>query len=130
VLSVIAFDVDHFKRINDAHGHHGGDRALQRIARIAQASLPEGARVGRMGGEEFLAVLPGASAAEALAAAEHLRLAIAGAGLDGQRTAHPVTISLGVATAGAEDDSEALLRRADGALYRAKREGRDRVIAG
>jgi diguanylate cyclase (GGDEF)-like protein len=129
-LSVIAFDVDHFKRINDLHGHHGGDRALQRIAQVAQASLPEGARVGRMGGEEFLAVLPGADAEAAMAVAERLRLAVAEADLDGLRMDERITVSLGVVAAGPEDDSEALLKRADGALYRAKREGRDRAIAG
>jgi diguanylate cyclase (GGDEF)-like protein len=129
-LSVIAFDVDHFKRINDLHGHHGGDRALQRIAQIAQASLPEGARVGRMGGEEFLAVLPGVDAEAAMAVAERLRLAVAEADLDGLRMDERITVSLGVVAAGPEDDSEALLKRADGALYRAKREGRDRAIAG
>jgi diguanylate cyclase (GGDEF)-like protein len=129
-LSVIAFDVDHFKRINDLHGHHGGDRALQRIAQVAQASLPEGARVGRMGGEEFLAVLPGADAEAAMAVAERLRLAVAEADLDGLRMDERITVSLGVVAAGPEYDSEALLKRADGALYRAKREGRDRAIAG
>jgi diguanylate cyclase (GGDEF)-like protein len=129
-LSVIAFDVDHFKRINDLHGHHGGDRALQRIAQSAQTSLPEGARVGRMGGEEFLAVLPGVAAGPAMAAAERLRLAIAEDALDGFRDGERITISLGVVAAGPEDDSETLLKRADGALYRAKREGRDRAVAG
>lgn len=129
-LSVIAFDVDHFKRVNDRHGHHGGDRALQRIAQVAQASLPEGARVGRMGGEEFLAVLPGVDAASAMAAAERLRLAVAEADLDGRRMEERITVSLGVVAAGPDDDSEALLKRADGALYRAKREGRDRAVSG
>lgn len=129
-LSVIAFDVDHFKRINDRHGHHGGDRALQRIAEVARASLPEGARVGRMGGEEFLAVLPGIDAEPAMAVAERLRQAVAEADLDGLRMDERITVSLGVVAAGPEDDSEALLKRADGALYRAKGEGRDRAIAG
>lgn len=129
-LAVIAFDVDHFKRVNDLHGHHGGDRVLQAIAGIVDGWLPERARAGRMGGEEFLAVLPGADAVAARAAAEALREAVSQAGFEGFQAGERITISLGIAVAGAGDDIESLLRRADGALYSAKHEGRDRAVAG
>jgi diguanylate cyclase (GGDEF)-like protein len=129
-LTVVAFDVDHFKRVNDMHGHHGGDRALRAIAGIVLRGLPPDARVGRMGGEEFLAVLPGMDDAPAHALAERLREAVSGAGFEGFAPGDRVTISLGLAGAGPGEDVEALLRRADGALYRAKREGRDRTVAG
>jgi diguanylate cyclase (GGDEF)-like protein len=127
-LSVAVFDIDHFKRINDAHGHHGGDRVLEAIAAIARARTPAGGRVGRFGGEEFLLVLPGMTAEGAHDVAEALRRAIADdAGLGGEAR---VTISLGVAEALAGERGETLLRRADDALYRAKREGRDRTELG
>ena len=129
-LAVGVFDIDHFKRINDAHGHQGGDRALRSIADVVRRSLPADARVGRMGGEEFLAVLPGMDAVRAHALAETLREAVSAAGFEGGRSDEQVTISLGVAAAGADENADALLKRADDALYRAKREGRDRTVSG
>ncbi|MES2669799.1 MAG: diguanylate cyclase [Pseudomonadota bacterium] len=128
-LSVIAFDVDHFKRINDLYGHHVGDRVLCAIADAVGRELPDIARVGRMGGEEFLVVLPGTVAADAREVAEALRTAILGAKYDGFADDERVTISLGVAEAGLDDDVEMLLRRADSAMYRAKSEGRDRTAS-
>lgn len=128
-LSVIAFDVDHFKRINDLYGHHVGDRVLCAIADAVSRELPDTARVGRMGGEEFLIVLPGTVAARALEVAEALRSAVRGAKHDSVADAQRVTVSLGVAEAAHDDDVEMLLRRADGAMYRAKGEGRDRTVS-
>jgi diguanylate cyclase (GGDEF)-like protein len=129
-LSVAVFDIDHFKRINDAHGHHGGDRVLEAIAAVARARTPEGASVGRLGGEEFLMVLPGMDAAAARQVAEALREAVSGSALGLTGDATRVTISLGVAGAQSDERGESLLRRADDALYRAKREGRDRTEMG
>lgn len=129
-LGVIAFDVDHFKRINDTHGHHAGDRVLQTIAGIANRQIPEYAKMGRMGGEEFLVVVPATGVAECWDIAEALRTAISSAGFEGRRDGERVTISLGIGESGPEDDIEALLKRADAALYRAKREGRDRTVRG
>jgi diguanylate cyclase (GGDEF)-like protein len=129
-LAVIAFDVDHFKRINDVHGHHGGDRVLESIADVIARRLPPAAKVGRMGGEEFLIVLPACGAATASALAEDLRARVAEARFDGFDADERVTISLGVSEGVPGDDIEALLRRADAALYRAKGEGRDRVVLG
>jgi diguanylate cyclase (GGDEF)-like protein len=129
-LAVIAFDVDHFKRINDVHGHHGGDRVLESITDVIALHLPPAAKVGRMGGEEFLIVLPACGAGAASALAEDLRARVAGARFDGFDADERVTISLGVSEGVPGDDIEALLRRADAALYRAKGEGRDRVVVG
>ncbi|MBX3710767.1 MAG: GGDEF domain-containing protein [Lysobacter sp.] len=129
-LAVIAFDVDHFKRINDVHGHQGGDRVLESIADVVARHLPPAGRLGRMGGEEFLIVLPACGAAAASALAEDLRARVAGARFDGFDAEARVTISLGVSEGAPGDDIEALLRRADAALYRAKGEGRDRVVLG
>jgi diguanylate cyclase (GGDEF)-like protein len=129
-LGVITFDVDHFKRINDTHGHHGGDRVLRAIAEIARHQIPGDARMGRMGGEEFLVVVPAAQAPVVWEIAEALRTAISATGFGGGRDGDRVTISLGVSEGGPKDDVEALLKRADAALYQAKREGRDRTVRG
>lgn len=129
-LGVIAFDVDHFKRINDAYGHHGGDRVLRAIAEIVDRQLPDNAKLGRMGGEEFLVVVPATQAAQVWEIAEALRTAMSAAAFEGFRDGARVTISLGVTESRAEDDVEALLKRADAALYQAKREGRDRAVWG
>ncbi len=129
-LGVIAFDVDHFKRINDAYGHHGGDRVLRAIAEIIDRQLPDNAKLGRMGGEEFLVVVPATQAAQVWEIAEALRTAMSAAAFEGFRDGARVTISLGVTESRAEDDVEALLKRADAALYQAKREGRDRTVWG
>jgi diguanylate cyclase (GGDEF)-like protein len=129
-LGVIAFDVDHFKRINDAYGHHGGDRVLRAIAEIVDRQLPDNAKLGRMGGEEFLVVVPATQAAQVWEIAEALRTAMSAAAFEGFRDGARVTISLGVTESRAEDDVEALLKRADAALYQAKREGRDRTVWG
>ena len=129
-LSVVSFDVDHFKQINDAHGHHGGDRVLRALASCVTARLPEKARVGRMGGEEFLVVLPGVGIDAAQAIAEALRASLSTQSFEGFGDDERVTISLGVSETGDQDNVEALLRRVDAALYRAKHEGRDRSVRG
>ncbi len=129
-VGVIAFDVDHFKRINDTYGHHGGDRALREIAAIAQRHIPADARMGRMGGEEFLVVVPAAQATVVWDMAEVLRMAISAACFESGRDDGRVTISLGVSEGKPGDDVETLLKRADAALYQAKHEGRDRTVRG
>jgi diguanylate cyclase (GGDEF)-like protein len=129
-LAVIAFDVDHFKRINDVHGHQGGDRVLRAMAEIVGRSLPANARLGRMGGEEFLIVLPACGADAAFDLAERLRARVAEARFEGFADDERVTISLGTSAGAPGDDVEVLLRRADAALYRAKGEGRDRAVRG
>jgi diguanylate cyclase (GGDEF)-like protein len=127
--AVLLFDLDHFKRINDELGHPAGDACLRRVSEIALDSVRAGDTVGRIGGEEFLIVMPGATSDSAMMVGERLRLSIS---LSGLRHANgdPVTASLGVAAASVGDTAETLVARADGALYKAKRLGRNRIVEG
>lgn len=128
-FGVLLLDVDHFKRINDTLGHAAGDDALQRLVGILRDGMRAQDTLGRMGGEEFIVLLPGVGAAQALAAAERLRGAVEQARPVLSGTPWPMTVSIGVAALAGEEDFEALLRRADGAMYAAKRGGRNRVAA-
>lgn len=126
-LAVAIFDIDHFKQINDLHGHATGDAVIRRVGQRAKASLREDDMVGRFGGEEFVCILQGRSALSAELVAERVRKAVhadtegAAAGLPG------VTVSIGLAVYAGEASIEDLLQRADKALYAAKREGRNRL---
>jgi diguanylate cyclase (GGDEF)-like protein len=125
-VGVIAADLDHFKAINDEHGHAAGDAALTQVAYRLRKRLRAFDLVYRLGGEEFLVLLPGADLIEAQAFAEDLRAAIADEPLsDGMA----VTISMGVSASmrGSTFDFQAVAQRADKALYEAKRSGRNRV---
>lgn len=129
-MSVLMLDIDHFKRVNDRHGHAAGDEVLAEFARRAKGALRRNDVMARLGGEEFAAFLPGARAAEAEAAANRIRSAIAGEPITavGQRLA--VTVSIGVAARKAgETSAEAIVARADRALYAAKTQGRDRIVS-
>ncbi|NUS37728.1 MAG: GGDEF domain-containing protein [Lysobacter sp.] len=127
-LSVLILDVDHFKRINDACGHLAGDQVLAQVARACQEAMRQHDRLGRIGGEEFLVVLPSTRLAQAHPIAERLREAVAAVSLDAIGNGLKVTASIGVAELQATDaDLKALLQRADLALYAAKAQGRDRV---
>jgi two-component system cell cycle response regulator len=128
--SVILVDLDHFKRVNDTHGHAAGDAVLQHAASTLRSILRPYDLVGRYGGEEFVVVLPGCDAEGARAAAERLRTSMASASVAVGETTVRVTCSLGVAVGGmgTERGRDALLEAADAALYRAKKGGRDRVV--
>jgi diguanylate cyclase (GGDEF)-like protein/PAS domain S-box-containing protein len=127
-LSVVLLDVDHFKRINDTHGHPAGDAVLREVARRKSASIRPYDAVGRYGGEEFLVVLPGCDGAEALGVAERLRHALASRPMEtAESLALAVTASFGVAACTGALTDEQLVAQADAALYRAKGEGRNRV---
>lgn len=128
-LSVVAFDVDHFKRINDAFGHDAGDRVLRRIVALAGDAGRSGDRLGRVGGEEFLLVLPGARQAVAEEIAERVRMRVAAAPFDEVAPGTQATVSLGVAEWQAGESGDALRQRADAALYAAKQAGRNRTRA-
>ena len=126
-LSVAVFDIDHFKTVNDLHGHLAGDVVLQRVASAATHASRIDDVVGRLGGEEFVLLLPGADQMAATAVAERVRLAI-GADRGVDVAADPrVTISIGVAEMREDATATNLLNRADRALYEAKRAGRNRM---
>ena len=124
-LALVIFDIDHFKSVNDSYGHPAGDSVLRRVAQIALAQAREGDVVGRVGGEEFVWIVPGAQAESARVMTERLRQAIAqSSAVDG---VPPVTISLGYTAFQPSDTSLSMFARADGALYDAKHSGRNRV---
>ena len=135
-ISTVMVDVDFFKRINDAHGHPYGDKVLQRVASLLQQALrAEDDFVARFGGEEFIVVLPGTGAEGALKVAERMRTLVQVAGSPAMQRDTPLqgndvwtTVSCGVATTWpvAAHDPARLVAEADAALYRAKREGRNR----
>ncbi len=124
-LSAIMFDIDHFKRINDTHGHGVGDDAIRSVAQEAEK---EGAILGRLGGEEFAVLLRGQGLAAAAATAEGLRQRIAGLCFATDTGPISLTCSFGVSEWEAGDAIDRLLRRADIALYAAKARGRNRVV--
>lgn len=129
-VSLIALDIDHFKRVNDTWGHHAGDVVLQEIATRLNAHVRPRDIVCRPGGEEFIVILPETTGDLACTAAERLRQAIAEEPfeVEGVPTSLDVTVSAGVSTTrGADDTPAALMKRADEALYAAKTEGRNRV---
>jgi diguanylate cyclase (GGDEF)-like protein len=128
-LSVLLMDLDHFKQVNDTHGHLTGDQVLTSVAQVIRENAPAGASIGRLGGEEFAMVLR-EPLKDAVALAERVRAAVAAQSIETREIALPVTISIGVAQSDAEGSTSAdLLRRADEQLYRAKEEGRNRVCA-
>ena len=133
-LAVMMVDVDHFKQVNDQHGHGAGDRLLVSIAQTMARALRPHDALGRMGGEEFAAVLPGVSPTEAQAIAERVRSAVEHQALDPVEDGpQRATVSIGLvhsATMGSDADMDTLLLAADAALYRAKAEGRNRVMVG
>ncbi|WP_305095575.1 sensor domain-containing diguanylate cyclase [Croceibacterium aestuarii] len=124
-LTVVLFDIDHFKHVNDGFGHAVGDEVLVRVAELAQRLVRSDDMVGRLGGEEFVWLLPGVNSAEGARLAERLRDAIHGQ--SGEGGLPPVTISLGLASRRGDEDAEAILARADAALYAAKNGGRNQV---
>jgi diguanylate cyclase (GGDEF)-like protein len=128
-FAVLMIDIDHFKRFNDTHGHRLGDAVLRNFADQASAVLRDGDCLGRVGGEEFLAVLPDTGEEDAILVADRLREYIASHPLLWQARRYAVTVSIGLCTAGAESSLDLLVARADRALYMAKKAGRNRVAA-
>ena len=128
-LAMMIIDVDHFKRINDEFGHEGGDNALIETVRRIRESLRSEDLVGRLGGEEFVAVMPSTDGQSALAAAERMRSAFAEEPMRIGGGDITITVSVGVAVLDAQDQQYShLLRRADRAMYAAKSAGRNRVM--
>ncbi|MEW6694893.1 MAG: GGDEF domain-containing protein [Pseudomonadota bacterium] len=123
--TLAVLDLDHFKAINDQHGHEVGDAVLRDVAAVAQACLRKTDRLYRLGGEEFVIWLPHGGQAAAAVVLERVRCAVRAQVRVGERA---VTLSAGAATHAPPEAWEACLARADAALYRAKREGRDRLV--
>lgn len=129
--SLIELDLDHFKQVNDSFGHDAGDRVLKLVARVLRESVREQDQTFRLGGEEFLVLLPEADQATALMVAERIRLSIHQLDLVGEAPGGRLTVSLGVSTKSAQfsTDFSHQMELADQALYAAKGDGRDRVRA-
>lgn len=124
-MALLAVDLDHFKTINDTHGHQVGDRVLIRFVDTVNALLRRGDELGRFGGEEFVVLLPETALPEALLVAERIRAAC-----QADTGAPPYTVSIGVAGYQSDTDTvDSLLGRADAAMYRAKAKGRNQVEA-
>ena len=125
-LSILMFDIDFFKRINDTHGHPTGDAVLKLLARTSRQILRRQDFLARYGGEEFVAILPGSNLDGATVLGEKLRSQIAAIDFPGPGR---VTVSIGCATHLHDESLENLVARADAALYQAKHDGRNRVVA-
>jgi diguanylate cyclase (GGDEF)-like protein/PAS domain S-box-containing protein len=126
-LSLLMLDVDRFKLINDTYGHSGGDKVLRRVADLIRRTVREVDTGGRLGGEEFALLLPNTALDEALILAERLRAAVAAEAGAAIALGVAVTVSIGAAQLVPGDAFDALLSKADAAMYRAKQAGRDRV---
>jgi len=126
-LSVLMVDIDHFKRINDTHGHIVGDQALKAVASALKDSLRNVDMVFRYGGEEFMVLLSNTSREAASMVGERLRLAVLGIQYLVENRAIELSVSLGCASLLPGESMDSLLRRADNALYVSKREGRNRL---
>jgi diguanylate cyclase (GGDEF)-like protein len=126
-VSVMMFDVDNFKVINDTYGHIAGDTILTRMVDVIRAHLRSSDHFIRFGGEEFVVILPGIDVPEGVQLAERLRRLVKGIDFD---FTSGVTCSFGVCGRHEDDDIDALIRRVDRLLYQAKDGGRDRVVAG
>lgn len=130
-LAFLLLDIDDFKVVNDTYGHLEGDQVLQRIAKAGRGVLRRGDLFGRIGGEEFAAVLPGCAPTMAVQVAERLGQEIAQLGFSHEEQDFAVTVSQGLASLTAEDATlDALFARADAAMYEAKRQGKNRVVTG
>lgn len=129
-LAVAMMDIDHFKSINDTHGHDVGDQVIQELARVCTANVRSTDYFGRFGGEEFIVVMPETGQADALEVAERLRSVIEQTPVNGGTKEVRFTASIGVAVmeAGSGEDWHGLRKRADVALYRGKELGRNRVV--
>ena len=127
-LSVAMLDIDHFKQLNDSHGHHAGDRALVHLSEVVRSVLRDSDTTVRYGGEEFVMILPETDLSGARFVVDRLRLVVRKSPLihEGQRI--PLSLSAGIAQLQPAENGSALLLRADRATLQAKSEGRDRVV--
>jgi len=129
LMSLALMDIDHFKLINDGHGHAVGDAVLRRFGECAQRQVLLGDMLARWGGEEFLLVMPATAQEDAMAAMERMRQALRDTNFDDIAPGLAVSFSAGVSECASERDLEAAIARADAAMYEAKRTGRNRAVA-
>jgi diguanylate cyclase (GGDEF)-like protein len=127
-MALLVLDLDHFKSVNDRHGHEAGDRLLQAFAEVARVSVRPSDQLFRMGGEEFCFVLPAAGAKEAVAIAERIRAAFEATSVETRYGRAQATVSIGIAAAELPVSADVLLSTADAAVYEAKARGRNRVV--
>src|SRR6516165_9282392 len=130
-LTLLMFDIDHFKSFNDSYGHLTGDQVLRLVGMSLKQTIKGQDITARYGGEEFVVVLPNTALRQALTVADHIRRAVMAKELKKKSTGEilgRVTISVGVSMLKQGDDTDALIERADACLYAAKRNGRNRVI--
>jgi len=128
-LAFLLLDIDDFKQINDKHGHQMGDQVLQAVAQCGGGALRRGDLFGRIGGEEFAAVLPGCAPELAQQIAERLQREVQRLSFTSEGTQFGVTVSQGLTSLTAEDSSlDALFGRADAAMYQAKRQGKNQIV--
>lgn len=128
-IAIAIADIDYFKRINDSYGHDAGDDCIVHVARTMERLVPQGWLVARMGGEEFLIAAQYADDAQFAAAIEHIRRTLSDIPLITPLGPHALTASFGYTQLRAGDTLDQALRRADGALYEAKNDGRNRAVA-
>ena len=128
-FSLVMGDIDHFKKFNDTYGHQVGDLVLKEIASTLINSIRSLDIVARYGGEEMIVLLRGASLKDSMAIAEKMRKNVEGASIQDSQNSYRATMSFGVASFRKGDTVDVLIKRADESLYRAKKEGRNRVCA-
>ncbi|WP_457560294.1 GGDEF domain-containing protein [Caminibacter sp.] len=126
-FSVLMFDIDHFKKINDTYGHLAGDFVLRELAKLVKSLMRKSDLCGRFGGEEFIIILPETKLVGAMRFANRLRETVEKYDFIFNKIKIPVTISIGITSASINDSVESLLSRVDEALYEAKKKGRNRV---
>ncbi|PCK03555.1 MAG: GGDEF domain-containing protein [Alteromonadaceae bacterium] len=127
-LTMLLIDVDHFKHVNDTAGHRNGDKTLQHIVKTTQTSLRETDQIFRFGGEEFVAMLHNTSLVHARLIAERIRLGVAMSPINLDNNDIHTTVSIGVSALEESDNADTFFEKTDRALYRAKNDGRNRVI--
>jgi len=127
-MAVLVLDLDHFKSVNDRHGHEVGDRLLKAFADVSEDNVRPSDQLFRMGGEEFCFVLPETSLRDAVDVAERIRQAVAASPVDTPHGPATATVSIGIAATQFAVDVEVLLAAADAAVYEAKARGRNRVV--
>lgn len=127
-LSLVVWDVDHFKRINDSYGHAAGDKALKALAKLISSKVRETDFVARFGGEEFVVIMPGADLKSAESVADKLRASVEGLSFHFKGEPVSISVSCGVAQFKQGETIESVFERADKALYQAKEGGRNRVV--